>query len=167
MDSSTIILGLIALGLVAYIAFFRRDKLRPLFEQARYQAVMVLFSFPGGILIAAFVSEIIPANLIAGIVGQESGLAGVVVAGLLGGLIPGGPMVSFPIALTIWHAGAGPAQMIAFLTGWSLFAFHRILTFEFPLMGPRFVATRLVASLPLPLLSGAIALALIASGWRV
>lgn len=167
MDSSTITLGATAMALLAYIIGWRRERLGAVVQQIKLQARLVLFSFPGGILIAAFVSQLLPAELIAGLVGKESGLWGIVLAGLLGGLIPGGPMLSFPIALTIWHAGAGPAQMIAFLTGWSLLTVHRILTYEAPLMGVRFAAIRFAASLPLPVVAGVAALLLIQFGWTV
>lgn len=122
----------VAAALLSYILVWRRDQLGPVIRQIKLQTRLIIFSFPGGILIAAFVSQLLPADLIAGLVGKESGIWGIVLAGLLGGLIPGGPMLSFPIALTIWHAGAGPAQMIAFLTGWSLLTVHRILTYEAP-----------------------------------
>jgi hypothetical protein len=54
-------------------------------------------------------------------------------------------------------AGPGPSglpQLVAFLTAWSVFAFHRVLIYEATLMGWRFVALRLTASLVLPLLAG-------------
>lgn len=167
MDSSTLTLGAVAMALLAYIIGWRRDRLGAVIAQIKLQGRLVLFSFPGGILIAAFVSQLLPAELIAGLVGKESGVWGIVLAGLLGGLIPGGPMLSFPIALTIWHAGAGPAQMIAFLTGWSLLTVHRILTYEAPLMGVRFAAIRFIASLPLPILAGIAAMLLIQAGWSI
>lgn len=167
MDSSTITLGAVAAALLSYILVWRPDQLGPVIRQIKLQTRLIIFSFPGGILIAAFVSQLLPAELIAGLVGKESGVWGIVLAGLLGGLIPGGPMLSFPIALTIWHAGAGPAQMIAFLTGWSLLTVHRILTYEAPLMGVRFATIRFAASLPLPIAAGIAAMILIQAGWSV
>lgn len=51
----------------------------------------------------------------------------------------------------------GFAPLVALMTAWSVLAVHRVLSFELPLMGPRFVSMRLLASLPLPLIAGALA----------
>jgi uncharacterized membrane protein YraQ (UPF0718 family) len=74
--------------------------------------------------------------------------------------VPSGPIVSFPLVVVLWKAGAGLPQLVAFLTAWSVFAFHRVLIYESTLMGWRFVALRLVASLVLPVLAGVLALGL-------
>ena len=50
--------------------------------------------------------------------------------------------------------------MIAFLTAWSVFAFHRVLIYEITLMGWRFSAVRLISSLILPPLAGLLAMIL-------
>lgn len=42
-------------------------------------------------------------------------------------------------------------------TGWSLLGLHRILAWELPLLGPRFVGIRLAVSLVLPPLAGYLA----------
>ena len=46
--------------------------------------------------------------------------------------------------------GAGTPQLVAFLTAWSVFAMHRHLMWEIPLLGAGFAAKRLTASLVLP-----------------
>jgi hypothetical protein len=74
--------------------------------------------------------------------------------------VPGGPILSFPIVVVLYKAGAGVPQLIAFLTAWSVFAFHRIMIYEVNLMGWRFTAVRLVSSLVLPPLAGLGAMAL-------
>ncbi len=66
----------------------------------------------------------------------------------------------FPLALVLWRAGAGDAQMVAFLSGWTVIALHRSLTFEIPLVGSKFALFRLAVSWVMPLLAGAIALGL-------
>jgi hypothetical protein len=50
-----------------------------------------------------------------------------------------------------------PAPMVALMTAWSVLALHRVLSFELPLMGARFVMLRWIVSLPLPLIAGALA----------
>jgi hypothetical protein len=48
--------------------------------------------------------------------------------------------------------------LIAFVTAWSVFAFHRIVMYEIPIMGARFAMLRLLSSLVLPPLAGTLAL---------
>jgi uncharacterized membrane protein YraQ (UPF0718 family) len=112
---------------------------------------------PFALLAAAFIGRLVPQEYLAGAVGPASGLAGIAIASLVGGLMPGGPMVSFPIALVFWQGGAGTAQMVALLTGWSVFAMHRILAYELPIMGWRFSAVRLLSSFFLPVVAGLLA----------
>ena len=71
--------------------------------------------------------------------------------------MPGGPFVTFPLVLAFATAGAGVPQMAALITGWSIFALHRIITWEYPVLGWRFVVLRLIAALPLPFLAGLLA----------
>lgn len=101
--------------------------------------------------------QLIPQDLIAGSLGPETGLLGILLACLLGAILPGGPYVSFPPALLFWQRGAGEPQMIALLTAWSVFALHRVIAFEIPILGPRFVLLRILASGPLVPLAGVLA----------
>jgi hypothetical protein len=71
--------------------------------------------------------------------------------------MPGGPFVTFPLVLAFSKAGAGVPQMAALITGWSIFAVHRIITWEYPVLGWRFVAMRMAAALPLPVVAGLLA----------
>ncbi len=66
-------------------------------------------------------------------------------------------MLSFPILAGLHQAGAGLGPLVAYLTGWSLLGLHRILAWELPLLGPRFVVVRLAVSLVLPPLVGYLA----------
>ena len=102
-----------------------------------------------------------PADAASGWIGPDSGLAGIAVASFAGGLMPGGPFVTFPLVLAFAKAGAGGAQMSALITGWSIFAVHRIVTWEYPVLGWRFVVMRLVAALPLPIAAGLLAQAVL------
>ena len=103
---------------------------------------------------AAFISELIPAGWAERWLGPESGSLGVVLASLAGGLLPGGPFVAFPLVLGFLKAGAGPAQMVALISGWAILGLHRTLAWELPILGGRFIALRLVASFALPILAG-------------
>jgi uncharacterized membrane protein YraQ (UPF0718 family) len=125
--------------------------------------VKILPIFAVALPMAAFLAELIPADAAVAWIGPESGVSGILVASFAGGLMPGGPFVTFPLVLAFAKAGAGVPQMAALITGWSIFALHRIITWEYPLLGWRFVALRLVAAAPLPILAGLLAEAAVAA----
>lgn len=112
---------------------------------------------PLALLAAAFLVLILPLEVMSHLIGPSSGLRGIVLAAILGGFLPGGPMASFPIAIVFMDNGAGVPQMVALISGWSVFALHRMLAYEAPIMGWKFIALRLGSSLILPVLSGLIA----------
>ena len=109
------------------------------------------------ILTASFLSALVPQELMASWLGEDSGFRGILIASVAGGLVPGGPMLSFPIAVVLLDTGAGIPQLTAFLAAWSVFAVHRMISYEIPLMGWRFSMVRLVSSLALPVVSGLLA----------
>jgi uncharacterized membrane protein YraQ (UPF0718 family) len=109
------------------------------------------------ILTASFLGSLIPQEQMASWLGASTGFAGILVASLAGGLVPGGPMLSFPIAVVLLNTGAGIPQLTAFLAAWSVFALHRMISYEIPLMGWRFSMVRLVSSLALPVVAGLLA----------
>ena len=117
----------------------------------------ILPMFAVALPMAAFLAELVPVDAASGWIGPESGLAGIAIASFAGGLMPGGPFVTFPLVLTFAKAGAGVAQMAALITGWSIFAIHRIVTWEYPVLGWRFVMLRLLSGLPLPIVAGLVA----------
>lgn len=109
------------------------------------------------ILAAGFLSILLPRDHIAAFLGEGTGIAGVLLASILGLMIPGGPMLAFPIALALLRADAGFPQVIALLTAWSIFTILRVMTWEAPIIGMPFLALRIAASLTLPLVAAAIA----------
>lgn len=149
-----ILLWVLAVGLGA-TAYFRSgdEHLRGL-RFARKQFLQILPRVILALMTAGFVAQIMPKELVAGWLGPASGLQGILVAAVLGAILPAGPMVAFPIALVLLKSGVGIPQLIAMLAAWSMFAAHRIIGYELPLMGWRFSVVRLSASLPLPILAG-------------
>ncbi|RDC71966.1 hypothetical protein DLJ49_12800 [Rhodovulum sp. 12E13] len=157
------LLFLLGLTLVLGLLVVRRAprQLGPALADAARQGRKIGLRIPLGIFIATVLAQLIPREAIGPVIGPESGVRGILAATAFGAMMPGGPMVTFPIALLVWDMGAGKAQIVAFLVSWSIFAVHRILSFELPLMGGRFVALRLLSAWYLPPLAGLIALALI------
>ena len=145
------VLALIALGLCLRRspAVARRAGVEAAVSLKRVAPVM-LMALP----MAAFVSELIPDGWAERWLGPESGALGILLATLAGSALPGGPFVAFPLVLGFLKSGAGPAQMVALISGWAVLGLHRTLSWELPILGARFIALRLAASVALPFLAG-------------
>ena len=107
-------------------------------------------------IVAGMAQMLVPEELIAKWVGVESGFRGIIIGTVLGGLAPGGPYVSLPIAAGLLRAGASVGTMVAFITGWSLLAFSR-LPLEIGIMGWKFTLIRLACTFFFPPIAGWIA----------
>jgi len=145
------LLALIALGLC-----LRRSTAMALRagRDGAHSLLRVLPLFTIALPMAAFLAELVPPDIAQGWLGPDSGLQGILIASVAGGFIPGGPFVSFPLVLTFTKAGAGVPQMAALVTGWAIYGFHRVIAWEVPVLGWRFVAIRMLAGLLLPVLTG-------------
>lgn len=106
------------------------------------------------LMAAGFVAKLIPTVFISRFLGDEAGITSIFIGTVAGVLIPSGPVVAFSIAATLAKAGAGQASLIAFITAWTLFALHRVVIFEIPLLGLSFVRLRLLSVCLLPVLAG-------------
>jgi uncharacterized membrane protein YraQ (UPF0718 family) len=115
-------------------------------------APLLVFAF----IVAGMIQVLIPTETISKYVGSESGFSGILIGAIIGGLMPGGPFISLPIAAGLLVAGAGVGTMVAFMTGWSIWAISR-LPIEVGIMGWRFTAIRLASSFLFPVIAGLIA----------
>ena len=113
---------------------------------------LLIFAF----IVAGMIQVLIPHELIAKWIGVESGLHGILIGTLAGGLAPGGPYISLPIAAGLLRAGASIGTMVAFLTGWSLLAITR-LPLEAGIIGWKFALIRLACTFFFPPIAGLIA----------
>ena len=152
----TIIMGVIAIALLIY-AYSKGGGEHILGLKAAgnifFQVLpMLLFVF----IIAGVIQYILPVEMVAKWVGADSGLRGIIIGTAAGGITPGGPMVSMPIAAGLLQSGAGIGTMVAFMTGWSLWAFSRI-PLEIGLMGWKFTAIRLACTFFFPIIAGLLA----------
>lgn len=121
------------------------------------QLKLIAVRVPLTLLAAAYALTLIPQDRIAALLGDASGLSGIVLANLFGAALPGGPVVAFPVIVMLREHGVGDPQTVALLTSWSVLALHRVMAFELPILGGHFVAIRLIASALLPLVAGALA----------
>ncbi len=113
-----------------------------------------------GVVGSGYIADVLPNALVAQWLGPESGFTGVLLATLGGALTPGGPVVGFSIGATALKSGAGAPQVIAYSTAWALYAIHRLVMWEMPLMPARIVWLRAAVSLPLPFMAAVLAMML-------
>ncbi len=110
-------------------------------------------------IVAGMVQVLLPNELISKWVGVESGMRGILIGSVAGGLTPGGPYVSLPIVAGLLRTGAGVGTMVAFLTGWSLWAVSR-LPMEVGILGWKFTLIRIACTFFFPPIAGLLAQAL-------
>jgi uncharacterized membrane protein YraQ (UPF0718 family) len=118
-----------------------------------------------GCLIGAFVTLLLPRELVARWVGHESGLAGLLIAVLFGFILPGGPITIYPVAGAFLAMGADAGAVVAFIVSWTLIGYTRALVWELPFFGSDFVLWRIIAAVPLPILAGILARIAVKAGF--
>lgn len=150
VDWATLILLLVAAGLLA-VALSRGLRTVAAAADASWELVAgVLPRLLLGFGIAGLLQVLVPAEAVVRWLGAEAGWRGILVGWVAGALAPGGPFVSFPILAALSKAGAGLPALITFLSSWSMLGVNRILVWEIPMMGGRFVAARVLLSLLVP-----------------
>lgn len=113
---------------------------------------LLVFAF----IVAGMVQVLLPRELLSQWIGEESGLKGILIGTLAGGVTPGGPYVSLPVVAGLLKAGAGVGTMVAFLTAWSLWAVAR-LPMEIGILGWKFTFVRFICTFFFPPIAGYIA----------
>ena len=154
LDPSALVL--MAAAMVLAILAYVKDPGLP-WLGAKSGFAMLGFILPRlvpALILAGLVQVLVPQELVARHFGREGGLRGIVIAALAGILTPGGPMVSVPFMVALANSGAAMPPLVAYMTSWSLFGMQRIIAWEAPLMGWRFVFVLVIPSLAFPVLAG-------------
>jgi uncharacterized membrane protein YraQ (UPF0718 family) len=152
----TIVVGILAVVLVI-IGYNRNEGeylvgLKSAFTMTIEILPLLIFAF----IVAGMIQVLLPSEILSRWVGDESGIKGIMIGAIVGGLAPGGPYVSLPIVAGLLKSGASVGTMVAFLTGWSLWAVGR-LPMEVGILGWRFTLIRLLSILIFPPIAGLIA----------
>lgn len=119
-----------------------------------------------GCLIGAFVTLLLPREMVARWVGHESGFMGLLIAAFFGFLLPGGPITIYPVAGAFLIMGADAGAVVAFIVSWTLIGYTRALVWELPFFGADFVIWRILAALPLPIIAGLLARLAVHAGFE-
>jgi hypothetical protein len=151
----------LVVGVLAFLAAMRgRVLLNDGTREGLWEFVRLLPRIGAGVVGSGFIAEVLPKALVASWIGPGSGFIGVLIATLGGALTPGGPVVGFSIGAAALKGGAGAPQVIAYSTAWALYAIHRLVIWEVPMMPPRLVWLRAAVSVPLPFIAAALAMVL-------
>ena len=106
------------------------------------------------LILTGMLQVVIPQETVAHYFGHGSGLRAILLATAAGILTPGGPMVTVPLLVVLANSGMALGPLVAYMTSWSLFGIQRIIAWEAPFMGWRFVMIRVVPSLAFPVIAG-------------
>ena len=152
----TIFMGLVALALIL-VGYYRGSGEHITGLSASWRMIVeILPLLIFALLVAGMIQALIPQEQISRWVGAESGWRGLMIGTVAGAIAPGGPYVSLPVAAGLLRSGAAVGTMVAFLTGWSLWAIGR-LPLEVGILGWRLTLIRLASTFFFPPIAGWIA----------
>jgi uncharacterized membrane protein YraQ (UPF0718 family) len=166
-DWSTAIIAVLAVAAAATV--YARDGREHFFTILLGDVTLFGEMLPkvlAGCLIGAFVTLLLPREMVARWVGHESGFMGLLIAAFFGFLLPGGPITIYPVAGAFLMMGADAGAVVAFIVSWTLIGYTRALVWELPFFGADFVIWRLLAALPLPIIAGLLARLAVRAGFE-
>lgn len=153
MDKTTLLLGVITVILL--IVAYSRGRELPiegltLAGRTFWRNALLLFF---GFAIAGLVQVLLPRDLIVRWLGEKSGLKGILIACVAGGLMPGSPYAVFPLVAALYKAGAGLGPVVGFVSAWALWSVSR-LPVEIALIGTKPALARYLITFVVPPLAG-------------
>jgi len=156
MLASTIIFAVLA-AVLLFVGYSRGEGQHIAGLKAGFSIfVQILPMLILAFIVAGMVQVLLPKEIIGRWIGAESGMRGILLGSVAGGLTPGGPYVSLPMVAGFFSAGAGIGTMVAYISAWSIYAIAR-LPLEIGILGWRFTAIRLACTFFMPPLAGILA----------
>jgi uncharacterized membrane protein YraQ (UPF0718 family) len=154
---SLIVIGVLVL--VCAVLVYRRDGMSGVQEILTHDLTLfggILPRVLAGCLLGALIAEILPHEKVSRSLGPKSGLKGLLIGTAFGAILPGGPFTAYPVASALLTVGADFGATISMVVSWTLIGYGRAVAWELPIMGTDFTLWRIVISLPLPVLAGAL-----------
>lgn len=108
------------------------------------------------LVLAGMIQVIISRETVSKWLGKDTGIKGILLAGVAGALIPGGPYVYYPIAASILLSGAGIGTVVTFVMAKKLWSLLR-LPMEMALLGVEVTVVRIIVTLVFPFIAGIVA----------
>jgi uncharacterized membrane protein YraQ (UPF0718 family) len=153
------VLSIVVLVAVSATLVWRRDGIDGVLEILTHDLALfggILPRVLAGCLLGAFIAEILPHDKVSRALGPKSGLKGLLIGAAFGAILPGGPFTAYPVASALLTVGADFGATIAMVVSWTLIGYGRAVAWELPIMGVDFTLWRIIISLPLPILAGAL-----------
>ena len=110
----------------------------------------LIFAF----ILAGMIGKVLPQDSMKQLLGEESGMRGLITATVAGAITPGGPFVQFPIVAALLKSGAGVAPLMTYISAWLLLGFNRVLVYEINILGWKLASFRFAISLIFPIIIG-------------
>ena len=152
-------LSIVVLVVISVTLVWRRDGIDGVLEILFHDLSLfggILPRVLAGCLLGAFIAEILPHEKVSRSLGPKSGLKGLLIGTAFGAILPGGPFTAYPVAAALLTVGADFGATIAMVVSWTLIGYGRAISWELPIMGTDFTLWRIVISLPMPILAGAL-----------
>lgn len=130
-----------AIVLYLWLAISRPDAASAGVRGAGETFVHLFTLILASLLLASAIGTLLPSETVASMLGDAAGPRSVVLAGLLGGLLPGGPYAVYPIVESVSDQGASYPAMVTMLVGYSLIGLGRV-PFGLGIFGPKIVLIR-------------------------
>lgn len=121
-------------------------------DTAMKSALMLVVSF----VVIGQIQVLLSKERIDNWLGKYSGVKGIAISAIAGGLIPGGPYVYYPFARSFTEKGLPAYILITFLFGKHIYDFSRI-PMEITLIDPQIALIRNLITLPIPIIAGLLA----------
>lgn len=147
------IVVLLTLAVYSYLTFARPELARRSFLQGGRTFLRLMVLIFAALLLASAVQNLLTPELISSWLGSGQNKKGVFFAGLLGGMLPGGPYAVYPLIRSVQKSGAGLAVVISMLIGYGAIGLGRV-AFGLIFFEPQIVGLRVLCALPMPFLAG-------------
>jgi uncharacterized membrane protein YraQ (UPF0718 family) len=156
MDTTTVVLAVVA-AILLVVAFWRGREL-PLAGllaggRTLWRNLPLLLL---GFVIAGLAQVLIPKELITRWLGAGTGIKGVLIGCLVGGLVPGAPYATFPLVAALYQGGASVGAVVGFVSAWGLWSVAR-LPVEIALIDPKPALIRYAVTFVVPPIAGLLA----------
>lgn len=112
------------------------------------------------LLLASALEQLLPEEAVTAYLGRGSGVGNTILAGLLGGMLLGGPYATYPIMQSVRKRGAGYAALLAMLVGYGAIGIGRV-PYGLVIFSPTVVALRLAFAVGLTVVAAVVIWAVI------
>ena len=154
MIITTVIMGVIAgiLLIFGYSKGVHLQGLKVAYKTGFRILPLLFFAF----ITIGMLNSLIPTDTIKNLVGNDTGIKGILIGTLAGIITPGGTFVALPFGGILLKSGAGIGTVIAYITAYSIFDITRT-PIEIGFLGWKYILVKWCCVLILPIIGGLIA----------